>query len=312
MLSIARRAGVAVLAFCCILIPARSPAQFSLGISLGVQVDLAPPPLPVYAQPPVPAPDYIWMPGYWAWGPGGYFWVPGAWVQAPEPGLLWTPGYWAWNDGCGCYSWTPGYWAPQVGFYGGIDYGAGYYGNGYVGGQWNNGVFAYNTAVTNVNVTIVHNTYVNRTVIVNNVTSSRVAYNGGSGGVAATPTATQLAVRNLRHVPPTTEQVQHIQTASQDRNLLSSVNHGAPPVTAVTHPFSAMNHPADFVPVRADDRAAASPHLKGGAGTSPMQTRTAPPQMHRPMPMHTAMPVPPPHRAPPVVATPHPHPTRTP
>lgn len=319
MSRISRRLGAAVLAFCWIAIPLQAPAQFSLGISLGVQVDLAPPPLPVYAQPPVPAPNYIWMPGYWAWGPGGYFWVPGSWVQAPQPGLLWTPGYWAWSDGCGCYSWTPGYWAPQVGFYGGINYGAGYYGNGYVGGRWNDGVFAYNTAVSNVNVTIVHNTYVNRTVIVNNtIVNNHVAYNGGSGGISASPTAEQVAVRNMQHVPATTEQMQHIRTASQDRNLLSSVNHGAPAITTVAHPFSATNHPSDFTPIRPEDRAAAGPHLKGRAGSSPAM-HTPMPMIHAPMPMRTPIPmmhtpIPPPHHAPPAVATPHPHPraTRTP
>jgi len=31
-----------------------------------------PPPLPEYDQPPAPDPDYLWTPGYWAWGPGGY------------------------------------------------------------------------------------------------------------------------------------------------------------------------------------------------------------------------------------------------
>jgi hypothetical protein len=35
--------------------------------STGIAVDIAPPPLPVYDQPPIPAPGYIWTPGYWAW-----------------------------------------------------------------------------------------------------------------------------------------------------------------------------------------------------------------------------------------------------
>src|SRR5258707_4806804 len=64
-----------------------------------VSVAIAPPPIPVYVQPAVPAPGYIWTPGYWAYGPDGYYWVPGEWVLAPYVGALWTPGYWAWNDG---------------------------------------------------------------------------------------------------------------------------------------------------------------------------------------------------------------------
>src|ERR1700694_4459427 len=62
-----------------------------------VSVAIAPPPLPVYVQPVVPAPGYIWTPGYWAYGPEGYYWVPGTWVFAPYVGALWTPGYWSWD-----------------------------------------------------------------------------------------------------------------------------------------------------------------------------------------------------------------------
>jgi hypothetical protein len=48
--------------------------------------------LPVYDQPPIPEPGYIWTPGYWAWDDdSGYYWVPGTWVLPPEPALLWTP-----------------------------------------------------------------------------------------------------------------------------------------------------------------------------------------------------------------------------
>ena len=38
------------------------PAQ--AGLSVGVSITLAPPVLPVYEQPPLPAPGYIWTPGY--------------------------------------------------------------------------------------------------------------------------------------------------------------------------------------------------------------------------------------------------------
>ena len=75
---------------------------------IGVAVSIAPPVLPVYEQPPIPAPGYIWTPGYWAYGPYGYYWVPGTWVQPPGVGLLWTPGYWGWGG-----SGVPG--APVIG-----------------------------------------------------------------------------------------------------------------------------------------------------------------------------------------------------
>ena len=48
--------------------------------------------------------------------------------------LLWTPGYWDWDDGL--YIWHEGYWGPEVGFYGGVDYGFGYPGVGFYGGYW--------------------------------------------------------------------------------------------------------------------------------------------------------------------------------
>ncbi len=46
-----------------------APAHAAL--ALGVSITLAPPPLPVYEQPPVPGPGYLWSPGYWAWSDGG-------------------------------------------------------------------------------------------------------------------------------------------------------------------------------------------------------------------------------------------------
>src|SRR5262245_8234426 len=97
-----------------------------------VSITIAPPALPVYAQPIAPGPSYIWTPGYWAYAPDGYYWVPGTWVLAPFPGALWTPGYWGWSNGF--YVWNAGYWGTRVGFYGGINYGYGYTGSGYHGG----------------------------------------------------------------------------------------------------------------------------------------------------------------------------------
>ncbi|HEY6823410.1 MAG TPA: hypothetical protein VI195_03150, partial [Steroidobacteraceae bacterium] len=118
-------------ALACTLLLAALPPAAEAGVFVGVSVNFAPPPLPVYVQPPCPAPGFVWTPGYWAWGPDGYFWVPGTWLLAPV-GLLWTPGYWGWADGV--YLWHAGYWGPQVGFYGGINYGFGYTGVGFEGG----------------------------------------------------------------------------------------------------------------------------------------------------------------------------------
>jgi hypothetical protein len=202
-------------------------------VSIGVSVRIGPPALPVYEQPVCPGEGYIWIPGYWAWGPGGYFWVPGTWVLSPRVGWLWTPGYWGW--GGGVYVWHAGYWGPHVGFYGGINYGFGYTGVGYAGGYWRGGAFVYNRAVTNVNVTVVHNTY-NQTVINNNVTVNRVSYNGGAGGVNARPTPGEEAASREQHMAATPVQAEHERAASSNRTLLASANHGQPPVAATGRP----------------------------------------------------------------------------
>ena len=94
-----------------------SPPQAHAGVF--ISVNIAPPVLPVYVQPALPAPGYIWTPGYWAYGDAGYYWVPGVWVSPPRVGVLWTPGYWGFVGGA--YAWHGGYWGPHVGFYGGVN-----------------------------------------------------------------------------------------------------------------------------------------------------------------------------------------------
>jgi len=222
-------AGLLLFALFSLVVPAATPAQVAVGIS----VHIGPPALPVYAQPVCPGAGYIWTPGYWAYGPDDYYWVPGTWVIAPTPGFLWTPGYWGW--GGGVYVWHAGYWGPHVGFYGGINYGFGYGGVGFVGGEWRGGVFHYNTAVTNVNTTVIHNTYVNNTVI-NRTTVNNVSYNGGAGGVTARPTSADLAAERDRHIAATSMQTQHEQMARSDRSMLASENHGRPTVAATAKP----------------------------------------------------------------------------
>jgi hypothetical protein len=199
---------------------------------IGVSITIAPPPLPVYEQPPVPGDGYLWTPGYWSYGPDGYFWVPGTWVMAPEAGLLWTPGYWGWSDGF--YAWNAGYWGSEIGFYGGVNYGFGYTGRGYEGGYWRDRQFYYNRSVNNVNVTNIHNVY--QKTVVNNVTVNNVSYNGGNGGVTARPTAAEQAAGRQPHRAPTSEQLQHRETAGSNRALLASVNGGKPAIAATPKP----------------------------------------------------------------------------
>ena len=73
-------------------------------VSIGVSVNIAPPILPVYVQPPLPAPGYLWTPGHWAWDPDApdYYWVPGA-VSRRKLAALWTLGYWGSNERRLCF-----------------------------------------------------------------------------------------------------------------------------------------------------------------------------------------------------------------
>ena len=203
--------------------------------SIILSIGIAPPPLPIYEQPLCPGDGYIWTPGYWAYDDdGGYFWVPGTWVLAPEPGFLWTPGYWGWGDGV--FVFHEGYWGPHVGFYGGINYGFGYVGFGYEGGYWRDGAFFYNRSVNHItNITNVYN----KTVVVNDV---HVSYNGGEGGITARPRAEEEAPAGERHIPPIAAQTQHIQSASRNRELFESVNHGRPAIAATARPGEFSGH----------------------------------------------------------------------
>lgn len=219
-----RIARILLVATILLAIPAASPA------SVFISVNFAPPVLPVYVQPPCPAPGYMWTPGYWAYGPAGYYWVPGVWVGPPAVGFLWTPGYWGY--GGRLYVWHPGYWGPHVGFYGGINYGFGYTGAGFMGGYWHSGAFFYNRAVENVSVTNIHNTYFSRTVVNRTVIYNRSSFNG-PGGIRALPTPQERVAMSERHVAPTMSQVTHQRRASADRYQFASFNHGRPVTTAM-------------------------------------------------------------------------------
>jgi hypothetical protein len=210
-------------------VPTPTPAQVSVGISVG----FAPPELPVYEQPICPGDGYIWTPGYWAWDSDAddYYWVPGTWVLVPQVGYLWTPAWWGW--GGSAFIFHEGYWGPQVGFYGGINYGYGYFGNGFEGGRWDHDHFFYNRSVSNVNVTEIHNVY-NTTIV--NRTDVRVSYNGGNGGINARPTREQESYDRERHVAPVAEQTRHVEAARGNPELRATANHGKPPVAATAKP----------------------------------------------------------------------------
>jgi len=203
-----------------------------------VSVNIGPPALPVYVPPPMPAPGYLWTPGYWAWDGAGYYWVPGTWVLAPAPGLLWTPGYWGWAGGL--YVWHGGYWGPHVGFYGGINYGFGYSGVGYHGGYWRGSEFV-----------------VNREVI-NERPINRVSFNGGAGGVIARASPVEMRAEHERHMEMSEMQREHEHLAAHDEGLRASFNHGTPRVAATARPGVFSGHGV-----------VAAAHAGGAPGQSP-------------------------------------------
>ena len=157
---------------------------------------------------------------------------PGAASRVPVD----TP-WWGW--GGNGFVFHDGYWGPQVGFYGGINYGFGYFGNGFEGGRWQGEHFYYNRAVVNVNVTNIHNVY-NTTVTI--TSGNRISYNGGNGGITARPTPAQEAFDHERHLAPIASQMQHRQTARSNPELRASANHGKPPIAATDRPGTFSGH----------------------------------------------------------------------
>ena len=233
-------------------------ASAQIGIGIGISVHVPPPVLPVYVQPPLPAPGYLWTPGYWAYGDAGYYWVPGVWVQPPSVGLLWTPPYWGFAGGV--YGFHTGYWGPHIGYYGGINYGFGYGGIGFFGGEWRGGVFAYNGAVANFGGVHVTNVYVDRSVIEHNTIVNNNHYGfAGPGGVQHEPTPQEQQFSHENHIQPTGAQQQHFQAAAQDRSQLASVNGGRPATPAASNPGAyrqvAQQH-AQSQPISSADRTA--------------------------------------------------------
>jgi hypothetical protein len=258
-------------------------------ISVGVSLRVGPPAIPVYVQPDCPVDGYLWVPGYWSYGDDGYYWVPGYWSAPPMVGYLWTPGYWGYAGGI--YGWNGGYWGTHVGFYGGVNYGFGYGGVGYGGGGWVGGHFRYNTAVTHVNTTIIHNTYIDRTVV--HESGSRVAYNGGPGGVNARPTPAETQAANEHHIAATSAQLQHQRTAGQDRNQYASVNHGRPANAAVarTTAYHPANTAGSLSHSTAMNHTTTRPATSASHATNAPHTTSAPHTVNRPATVrHTTAP----------------------
>ncbi|WP_353230453.1 hypothetical protein, partial [Novosphingobium sp.] len=247
------------------MLPATARAQISFG--LDIRIGYAPPPLPRYNQPPLPGPDYLWVPGYWAWSDwiDDYYWVDGYWDQPPERGLLWTPAWWGWDDGA--YRFHDGYWGREVGWYGGIDYGHGYHGHGWEGGHWDHGHVAYNRAVINVTNVNVTNVYYHPVTVINN--GPRVSYNGGNGGVIARPRPEELRATQAPHIAPTPVQQQRVQQSAADPHNVATH------ITPAWRPPAVHRISTDGVPIA---RETALAHGGVTAGAPPAFQRPGPGQ----------------------------------
>ena len=219
---------------------------------IGISVQVAPPLLPVYVQPPMPELGYIWTPGYWAYATAGYYWVPGTWIRPPMVGALWTPPYWGWVDGA--YLFHSGYWGPHVGYYGGVNYGYGYGGSGYDGGRWNGSSFSYNRSVNNFGSVPVQNAYEQN---VRGGNHTNVSYAGGANGLKAEPTTAERLAESETHVPVTAEQARHATVAAGNPAFAASHNNGHPAIAATSRPSAFEGTGAVHVqPAIAAERAA--------------------------------------------------------
>ena len=274
-----------------LLLPLIPATQARAGVF--ISVGFAPPVLPVYVQPPCPAPNLIWTPGYWAYGDDGYYWVPGAWVPAPYEGALWTPPYWGWQSGI--YVFHPGYWGWHVGYYGGVNYGYGYMGVGFVGGMWRGREFAYNTAVMHVDDHIVRNVYVDRRIVERDtiVNERRVAYAGGPGGIRHEPTGEERVAMREQHLAPTQAQQQRMVAARSDRASYFAANHGRPQQLAMARPLPAERSTAPAMGGARNGFAQRTPQANqngGYRGGSAPAGRPAAPQYQRPAPQYQQQP----------------------
>ena len=244
----------------------------SSGAGPTIVADEAPPSLPQYDQPPIPGSGYIWTPGYWAWNNYEYYWVPGTWVEPPQQGALWTPAYWGFEGGV--YSFHRGYWGPQVGFYGGVNYGFGYGGRGYEGGHWDSGRFFYNRTVNNFGSARIENVYEHPEPALPR--SDRPSFNG-PGGETLRPTPEEEAVDRERHIPPTKDQIDHARTASKRSDLFVSANHGKPAIAATARPAAFTGSGS----VRANEGGDLH-HASAPEGGEPGETQKGAPPMHEP------------------------------
>jgi len=82
---------------------------FGAQVSIGIRIGPPPPPRVVYVVPARPAPEFVWIDGYWYAVKNRYRWHEGYWTRPPYWGARWIPprhdgqaffvGYWEGDRG---------------------------------------------------------------------------------------------------------------------------------------------------------------------------------------------------------------------
>lgn len=83
-------------------------AEVAAGDASAEVVEEAPPPPEREIIVERPAPDYVWIGGYWTWRGGRHVWVGGRWDRPPRAGVAWVSPRWV-RRGHG-YVFVPGCW----------------------------------------------------------------------------------------------------------------------------------------------------------------------------------------------------------
>jgi hypothetical protein len=102
--------GLGLMSLLALPVSSHAASPFLGDISLKISVDAPPPP----PRPEVvigvrPAPDYVWVGGYWDGSPGHYVWVSGHWDRPPHAHGVWVAPHWD-RDHDGHYHMTRGEW----------------------------------------------------------------------------------------------------------------------------------------------------------------------------------------------------------
>jgi hypothetical protein len=79
-------------------------SAFAADVSIGIQIGAPPPPRVLAVRPVAPAPEFVWVEGYWYPVGHRYHWHEGYWTRPPFEGAIWVGPH---HDGARFFA---GYW----------------------------------------------------------------------------------------------------------------------------------------------------------------------------------------------------------